>query len=109
MMLTCLNGYFIRNDTDSLSEKLLKGRWYEEVTPGNYQIREVGAAATWTSSGKTTPDVQEVMATRFLNQITAGNMTRFGDLVKDAKAQIIGGRDVRLSWVLLGDPTLKLR
>ena len=109
MMLTCLNGYFIRNDFDSLGEKLLKAKWYEEVTPGTYNVHEVGAAASWTSSGKTTPDVQEVMAARFLNQITAGNMTRFGDFVKDAKAQIIGGRDVRLSWVLLGDPTLKLR
>ena len=113
MMLTCLNGYFIRNDADSLGETLLKAQWHEEIlpptTPSTYQVREVGAAATWTSTGKTTPDVQEVMATRFLNQVTVGNMTRFGDLVTDSKATIIGGRDVRLSWVLLGDPTLKLR
>ncbi|CAN5541341.1 hypothetical protein BH10ACI1_BH10ACI1_07340 [soil metagenome] len=113
MMLTCLNGYFIRNDGDSLSERLLKARWYEEsnppTNPPTYQVHEVGAAATWTSSGKTTPDVQEVMATRFLSQVTAGSMTRFGDLVMDAKTTLIGGRDVRLSWVLLGDPTLKLR
>lgn len=108
-MLTCLNGYFIRNDFDSLSEVLLKGQWYEQTSPGNYQVHEIGASASWTSSGKTTPDVQEVMATRFLQQITAGNMTRFGDLVKDAKTMIVGGRDVRLSWVLLGDPTMRLR
>lgn len=109
MMLTCLNGYFIRNDTDSLAEKLLKAKWFEEVMPGTYNIHEVGAAASWTSTGKTTPDVQEVMAERFLNQVTVGNMTRFGDLIRDAKATVIGGRDVRLSWVLLGDPTMKLR
>ena len=113
MMLTCLNGYFIRNDADSLSEKLMKAKWFEEVlpptNPPTFQIREVGAAATWSSSGKTTPDVQEIMATRFLNQVTTGNMTRFGDLVMDAKTALSGGRDVRLSWVLLGDPTLKLR
>jgi hypothetical protein len=95
MMLTCLNGYFI-NQNDSLSEALLKA-------PGG------GAVVSWTSSGKTTPDVQEIMATRFFGQITAGNMTRLGDLVKDAKTVVIGGRDVRLSWVLLGDPTLKVR
>lgn len=109
MMLTCLNGYFIRNDADSLAEKLLKGKWYEEVMPGTYNVNQVGASATWTSTGKTTPDVQEVMATRFLNQVTAGTMPRFGDLIRDSKATIIGGRDVRLSWVLLGDPTMKLR
>lgn len=108
-MLTCLNGYFIRNNFDSLAETLLKARWYEEVSPQTYQIHEVGAAASWTSTGKTTPDVQEVMATRFLNQVSAGNMTRFGDLIMDAKTTLIGGRDVRLSWVLLGDPTMKLR
>lgn len=108
-MLTCLNGYFIRNDTDSLAEKLLKARWYEEVMPGTYNMNQVGAAASWTSTGKTTPDVQEVMATRFLNQVTVGNIPRFGDLIRDAKATVIGGRDVRLSWVLLGDPTMKLR
>ena len=112
-MLTCLNGYFIRNDFDSLAERLLKAQYYEEVmpptNPPTYQIREVGAAASWTSTGKTTPDVQEVMATRFLSQISAGNMIRFGDLVMDAKTALVGGRDVRLSWVLLGDPTLKLR
>ena len=109
MMLTCLNGYFIRNDADSLAEKLLKAKWYEEVMPGTYNVNQVGAAATWTSTGKTTPDVQEVMAARFLNQVTAGTMPRFGDLIADAKSTIVGGRDVRLSWVLLGDPTLKLR
>jgi hypothetical protein len=113
MMLTCLNGYFIRNNNDSLSERLLKGKWYEEImpptNPPTYNEREIGAAAVWTSSGQTTPDVQELMATRFLNQVTAGKMPRFGDLIKDAKTAIVGGRDVRLSWVLLGDPSMKVR
>jgi hypothetical protein len=94
-MLTCLNGYFI-NPTDSLSEVLLKN-------PNG------GAVSTWASSGLTTPDVQEVMATRFYNQIAAGNITRIGDLIKDAKTTINFGRDVRLSWVLLGDPTMKVK
>jgi hypothetical protein len=109
MMLTCLNAYFIQHDGDSLSEKLMKAKWYEETAPQTFNVHEVGAAAIWSSTGKTTPDVQEVMATRFLQQVTAGNMTRFGDLIKDAKTSIIGGRDVRLSWILLGDPTMKLR
>ena len=94
-MLTCLNGYFIQQ-TDSMSEILLKN-------PNG------GAVATWSSTGLTTPDVQEVMATRFYNQVGAGNITRIGDLIIDAKATINFGRDVRLSWVLLGDPTLKVK
>lgn len=94
-MLTCLNGYF-SNNSDSLSEVLLKNA-------------NGGAVSAWASTGLTTPDIQEVMATRFYNQVTAGNITRMGDLIKDAKTTINYGRDVRLSWVLLGDPTMKVR
>ena len=94
-MLTCLNGYFIQPD-DSLSEVLLKN-------PIG------GAVATWASTGLTGPDIQEVMGTRFYNQIGAGNITRLGDLINDAKTTIAFGRDVRLSFVLLGDPTLKVK
>lgn len=95
IMLTCLNGYFL-TQSDSLAENLMKA-------PNG------GAVIAWTSTGKTTPDVQEVMAARFYSQLRIGNMTRIGDLIKDAKTVVIGGRDVRLSWVLLGDPTLKVR
>jgi hypothetical protein len=95
-MLTCANGYFLRTDFDSLAEGLLKA-------PNG------GAVAVWASTGKTTPDVQEVLATRFYNQLNLGTMTRYGDLVQDAKQNVIGGRDVRLSWALLGDPTLKIK
>lgn len=94
-MLTCLNGYFIQ-PSDSLSETLLKNQ-------------NGGAVVSWASTGLTTPDVQEVMATRFYNQIAAGNLTRVGDLIRDAKTTISGGRDVRLSWALLGDPALKVK
>lgn len=94
-LLTCLNGQFT-SPSDSMSETLLKNQ-------------NGGAAAVWSSTGDTTPDVQEIMAARFYNQIAAGNMTRIGDLTKDAKTVISGGRDVRLTWALLGDPTMKVR
>jgi hypothetical protein len=94
-MLTCLNGYFV-SQSDSLSEFLLKN-------PNG------GAVATWASTGLTTSGVQELMATRFYNQIAAGNITRMGDLIKDAKQTINSGRDVRLSWVLIGDPMMKVK
>ena len=67
-----------------------------------------GAVSAWASSGKTTPDVQEVLARRFYQKISQGNMLRMGDLIMDAKQNLNGGRDVRLSWTLLGDPTLKV-
>ncbi len=92
-MLTCNNGYFVEPVADSLAERLVR------VTNG-------AAVATWASSATTTPDVQELLATRFYNQL--GNnpsFTRIGDLVKDAKIAVVQGRDVRLSWTLFGDPT----
>lgn len=95
-MLTCLNGYFLRTDSDSLSEAVLK-------------TQNGGAVASWASTGKTTPDVQEIMATRFYNQLNVSNMSRIGDFIKDSKESLMGGRDVRLSWALLGDPTLKIK
>ncbi|MFN2501533.1 MAG: C25 family cysteine peptidase [Pyrinomonadaceae bacterium] len=95
-MLTCLNGQFFQPHVDSLAEALLK-------SPTG------GAAVTWASTTETTPDVQEVMARRFYNQLAKGNMTRIGDLIRDAKGTIPGGRDVRLSWALLGDPMLRVR
>ncbi len=94
-MLTCLNGYFITPFSDSIAELMLKA-------PNG------GAVSAWASSGKTTPDVQEILARRFYQKISQGNILRMGDLIKDAKQNVIGGRDVRLSWTLLGDPTLKV-
>lgn len=96
VMLTCLNGYFVRLDIDSLSERLLK-------SPNG------GAVATWSSTADTTPDIQLVMGQRFYNQLAAGNITRMGDLIRDAKAAIPYGTDVLYSWALLGDPMLKVR
>lgn len=97
-LLTCLNGSFTHPIVgfESLAEVLLKA-------PNG------GAAAVWASTGETTPDIQEIMATRFYQQLALGNIKRLGDLANDAKTTINAGRDVRLSWVLLGDPTLKVR
>lgn len=95
-MLTCLNGYFIQPNATGLAEVAL-----------HYQ--NGGAVASWASTGKTTPDVQLVLALRFYSQLSAGNITRIGDLIRDAKTQVPGNSDVRLSWALLGDPMLKVR
>ncbi|MGI8812156.1 MAG: C25 family cysteine peptidase [Pyrinomonadaceae bacterium] len=95
-MLTCLNGYFVNLTSDSFAESLAK------ATNG-------GAVAVWASAGLTTPDVQEIMAARFLTKLADGDIPKMGDLVRDAKSAIPGGSDVRLSWALIGDPMLKVR
>jgi hypothetical protein len=95
-LLTCLNGYFPNNATDSFVEGALKA-------PNG------GAVATWASTGLTTPDVQDVMATRYYQKINDGSIERMGDLIRDAKTTLVYGRDVRLSWALLGDPTLRVK
>ncbi len=95
-MLTCLNGYFIEPATPSLGENLL---WAQNG----------GAVSSWSSSTLSTPQHQETMSRRFYSQLGVSNMTRLGDLINDAKTVIPAGRDVRLAWVLLGDPTLKVK
>ena len=95
-MLTCYNGLFIRPNADSLSERL-------QNSPTG------GSVVSWASTTETTPDVQSVMAERFYEQLGLGNITRIGDLVRDAKIVVPGGSNVRFSWVLLGDPMLKVR
>ncbi|CAN5553751.1 hypothetical protein BH10ACI2_BH10ACI2_08560 [soil metagenome] len=94
-MLTCLNGFFTRPNADSLAEVLM--RW-----PNG------GAVAAWSSTGETTPDYQNTMATRFFDQLNKGNIKRLGDLIRDAKTTV-AGTDVAFSWSLLGDPMLKVR
>ena len=94
-LLTCLNGYFLNLYGYSLSENLLE--WPDR-----------GAAAVWASTGKTTPDVQEVMAKRFYSKTGDGSILRIGDLILDAKQQLPNAHDVRVSWVLLGDPMLRM-
>jgi len=99
MMLTCLNGYFIGHNglnDDSIAELLLK-------TPNG------GGPAAWASTGLTTADVQMMMGRRFVEQIGIGEISRMGDLIRDAKGVIPAGGDVRFSWALFGDPMLKVR
>jgi hypothetical protein len=105
-MLTCLNGYFINPTSPvSLAESLMSAQW----TDGSNVTHQTGAVAVWASTGLTTPDLQEVMATRFYNKIGNASIPRMGDLTRDAKGVLVGGEDIRNSWVLLGDPMLKVR
>ncbi len=94
-MLTCLTGFFLRTNGTSLSESLL----FSESG---------GAAAAWASTSETTPDIQLLMGLRFYDEIGDGSLSKTGDMIKYAKEGIPAGADVRLSWVLIGDPALKM-
>jgi hypothetical protein len=94
-MMTCLNGYFQDPGIDSLAESLVKAE-------GG------GAIAVWASTGMTLPEPQGLMNQEFYRQLFGqGSVTRLGELVRRAKAAIYDN-DVRKTWVLIGDPTLKI-
>ncbi len=97
LLLTCLNGAFadFRNDP-SLAENLIRA-------PNG------GAIAVWASSALTVAPGQDIMANHFYDlhrQASPG--ARIGDLIKESKLET-SDNDVRASWILFGDPTLKIK
>jgi uncharacterized repeat protein (TIGR01451 family) len=95
LAMNCLNGYFHDVFTLSLAEALLKA-------PNG------GAVAVWASSTLTQPDQQALMAREMFRQLFgSGNLT-LGQAAARAKL-VATDPDVRKSWILFGDPTMKLR
>ena len=94
--MNCLNGYFHDLYTESMAEALLRA-------PNG------GAVAVWASSTLTEPDQQSLMSHELFRQLfrTDVNLT-LGDAVTRAKFAA-SDPDVRKSWILFGDPTMKLR
>jgi len=96
LAMNCLNGYFHDIFTESLAEALMKA-------PNG------GAVAVWASSALTEPDQQAIMARELFRQLFHGteNLT-LGQAMARAKV-VATDPDVRKSWILFGDPTMKLR
>ena len=94
MMSDCLNGYFQDPTTDSLGEALLKSA-------------NGGAVAVWASSGMTFASSQSAMNQEFYRQIFASR-ARIGDAAMRAKSTTLDA-DARRTWILFGDPTMRLR
>ncbi|HEX3582855.1 MAG TPA: C25 family cysteine peptidase [Thermoanaerobaculia bacterium] len=92
--MTCLNGLFNDLFTTSLAESLL-------TAPNG------GAVAVWASSTLTEPDVQAVMNNELMRQVFVSGRS-IGDALVLAKKAVID-QDVRKSWILFGDPSMKLR
>ncbi|MFL6213380.1 MAG: C25 family cysteine peptidase, partial [Blastocatellia bacterium] len=95
VMMTCLNGYYQDAAIESLGERLLK--W-----------EGGGAVAVWASSGMTLPEAQAVMNQEAYRQLFNGQHLTIGEVMKRAKVAVTSG-DVRRTWILLGDPTTRLR
>lgn len=93
VMMSCLNGYFQEASGDSLAESLMRA-------PG-------GAVAVWASSGMTSPGSQIVINEEAYRLMFDGSVT-LGDATRRAKAAVTDS-DVRRTWVLLGDPSMRLR
>jgi hypothetical protein len=95
LMMTCLNGYAHDAYVDSLSESVLKA-------PNG------GAVAVWASSGFTTPPPQFAMDSQFYRLLFSGQPLRLGEAARQAKLAT-SDLDVRRTWILLGDPTMRVR
>jgi Peptidase family C25 len=95
VLLTCLNGYSHDPVAVSLGKSML-------LAPNT------GAIATWSSAGMTVPPAQQAMAQTFYGIFFANPNQRLGDAIIAAKAATTD-TDVRRTWILLGDPTMRLR
>ncbi len=92
--MTCLTGFFHDLYTTSIAEALL------EAPNG-------GAIAVWGSSTLTEPDQQALMNNELMRQLFTPGIT-IGEAARRAK-MVTSDRDVRTSWILFGDPSMKMK
>jgi hypothetical protein len=97
VMMTCLNGYFQDPALDGLGESLLKAE-------------KGGAVAVWASTGMTNAGEQALLNQQFYRLLfdTRLKGLSLGEAAMKAKSAI-SDANVRRTWVLLGDPTLRLQ
>jgi Peptidase family C25. len=98
--ITCLNGYFQDPALDSLAESLVKAE-------------RGGAAAVWASSGMCDADSQLFMNLELFRLIFSGDNSNgealtLGKAVLRAKS-VVSDMDVRRTYILFGDPAMRLR
>jgi len=93
--MTCLNGFFQDPYSESMAETFLKAE-------------RGGAVAVWTSSGLTLPGEQTVMNLELIRLLFNGEGLTIGEAVMRAK-RATTNEDIRRTWILFGDPTLRLK
>ncbi|HSO75245.1 MAG TPA: C25 family cysteine peptidase [Blastocatellia bacterium] len=80
---------------DSLSESLLKAK-------------NGGAVAVWASTAQSDPSAQSMMNQVFYRELFGAEGLRLGEAVSRAKSAVTD-RDVRRTWILFGDPAMRLK
>ena len=95
VVMDCLNGYFADPRLQSLAEALIK-------SPNG------GAVASFASSGLTIPDGQHEMGQQMFQLLYGGSTIPIGDASRLAKSATTD-LDVRRTWILFGDPTMKIK
>jgi hypothetical protein len=95
LSMTCLTGFFHDLYTESVAEALIRAP-------------QGGAVAVWASSGLTRPTGQTEMQRALISHLLRDERPTLGEAIRAAKASIADA-DVRRTWILLGDPTLRLR
>jgi hypothetical protein len=95
VVMDCLNGYFVAPPIDCISEALMKA-------PNG------GAVASFSSSGLTIPIGQHEMGQQLFSLLYSGPPIALGDATRQAKGAT-NDLDVRRTWILFGDPTMKIR
>ncbi len=95
VVMDCLNGYFADPTLRSLAESFI-------AAPNG------GAVASFASSGLTIPDGQHEMGLQMFQLLYSGSSVAIGDASRQAKSATTD-MDVRRTWILFGDPTLKIR
>lgn len=94
-VMDCLNGFFADPVKQGLAESLLKA-------PNG------GAVASFASSGLTTADPQHQMGQKMFELLYQGPSIPIGDASRQSKTATFD-LDVRRTWILFGDPTMKIR
>lgn len=95
LLMDCLNGFFQDVYAESLAESVL-------LAPNG------GAVAVWASSGFTDQAPQVSMNQALLNQLSLNPKDSIGRLILRAKSNVTD-KDVRRTWILFGDPAMKLQ
>ena len=98
--MTCLNGLFNDPRSTSLGETLLLSD-------------RGGAIAVWASSAQTVAAAQELVDQEMVRQLFKGTDEKgrpvtFGEAVQRAKAAAHNEAVIQ-SWILLGDPLVRMR
>ncbi|MDX1435161.1 MAG: C25 family cysteine peptidase [Anaerolineales bacterium] len=97
--MTCLTGLFTHPEVDSLAESLL---WAQDS----------GAVAVLAPTSLTLPTDQSILSSALAEALQNDHFTSLGEIATHARQKVPtdtpGGRDVMLTFLLFGDPALRI-